>query len=275
MDGALESLHAIFGLARLLSQEPHVWAQHQRTGWISHGLAGVESLLTAGSSTKPQLQRMMAMLRQVEAQELDGKRWVRAWIGQRYLAIRLHDGSGAINPWGGGPTPPALQLLVGVQSLLGFADHSLLRTLRVMNAQLGALNHPFPENVRRFNVQQGTAGFGLFGSRNSGWLTWVTQNVRDGIEMDQVNINRIRLAEIAVAIELARLNTNTIPEDLKSLAPAFIEAVPEPLGQSQPFTFERLTPGYRVFLGTNAPAIKSKEKSRWWQPIGPIITIGR
>ena len=90
-------------------------------------------------------------------------------------------------------------------------------------------------------------------------------------------INRTRLAEIAVAIELSRLETEVVPEDLRSLAPTFIEALPVPLGDGGPFTFEQLNPGYRIFHGTSAPVVKTNKGRNNFQisSSGAMITVGR
>ncbi len=278
IDGALDSIAAIARIGRIFGGIPIPIAQHFRLACVNIGLDASEQLIANGTVPKPQLNRLMRILRESEAQTLDGNWRVRAFIGHRYLTIRIHENPGQrFNPWMGGPPPPAIQLLAGIQTSLGMSDRALIKALRSLNAQIDALKHPFPENLRQLQTIQGQLGPDLGANPFGNWLASMTMIDPGALSWEMNLVNRTRLTEIAVAIELARLETEAVPEDLQSLAPTFIEALPVPLGDGGPFTFERLNPGYRIFHGTNAPVVKANKGRNNFQTSSSaaVITVRR
>jgi len=152
-------------------------------------------------------------------------------------------------PFGlGGPPPSGKdhlrgQLLLGFLKTTGFFKKDRAFYLRAMSNHIASSKLPFPE---RFTVSQNSSfvppnGFYLISSM-------MLPALGKAATRDATRAANLRVTETALAIErYRRSNSNSLPDSLSQLVPAYLPAVPADPFDGKPLRFKKRSEGYVVY----------------------------
>ncbi len=238
-EDAVQSLVAGFRIADSLRNEPVVVSQLVRMGGIDRVIASLERTLCRVPPSAEQLRRLAVTVAEIH----DAGSLRRAWIGQRCTVVPVFEDPASLGAGSLGEAPPVFVL--EAYDALGLADREAVAYLDMVEDVIEAVSRAPEERLRAIELldlesRRKGQRFGIVLRRF--WIRPFNLVVRE-LSM----LASVRAAQVALAIERARLASGELPADEAHLAPACLKAVPRDPFAGEPLRYRRLEPGYVVY----------------------------
>ena len=258
-EGACDAMHAQFGAARSLLEEPILISQLVRLACNRIHFDTLEQVLNRTALTEEQMDRL------TEAYEQSAPPWP-AWAprmlaGRRCTYLQVFENHGAfveLDLLGNSESvieerfrSPLERFNWGRYQYSGAADRDTLRYLDLMARWIESTQRPYAEGIAM--CQDIEEELAKRSSYAAGVLYATIPGASGALQQAVADTARQRLARTALALERHRHAKNgALPESLSGLVPDLLAEVPEDPFAGAPIRYQRTPEGYLVYsIGPN------------------------
>jgi hypothetical protein len=238
---AVNALVGAFRVADSVAQEPVTISQMVRQACQSTALSATERVINRVSLTEDHLGRLEDIL----STAYDPNATIRGFVGERFMAIQLFQQPGDLGlpPVFATHREPSL-LQIRIAQALGQVDRFLIRYIDLSNRQIAAMRLPAHERLPVAREIDSQASQVRETHKAPGHFM---PPLGRFVEIDLVNLTRLRVARVAVAVERYRVAHGRLPDHLDELVPAVLETALKDPYDGQPLRYRKLSPGFVVY----------------------------
>jgi hypothetical protein len=253
---AVEALAGAFHIADSLAQEPVSISQQVRQACQTVALSATERVINRTSLGDGQLKRLDNIL----ANAYDPNARIRGFAGERCMALQIFGELDKVGLPPIFPTQEPSMLQIRFAQALGQVDRYLIKYLDLTERQIVAMRLPAHE---RLQVAQEIDQQASKVRSSHKALGFFMHPFGRFVEIDLVNLTRLRVVRVAVAVERYRVAHDHLPEHLDELVPAYVETTPIDPYDGQPLRYRKLQPGFVVYsIGKDLSDDEGMERQR-------------
>ncbi|MCK4850026.1 MAG: hypothetical protein KAT11_01685 [Phycisphaerae bacterium] len=261
-DLATESINLALGVANSFAKEPIIISQLVRGTCQAMAVSSLERVLQGTQLTDEQLAKLATALAAAE----DTQAMLRAIAGERCLVSDVFsrpDEISQIATMTGSEIPLAGPLFL-LYRASGLLEQDHLCYLELKTRYVEALELPLPKRLQAAKaVGDEVPNLPKYRVLTRALFPALSRTV----QIDIVNIARLRTCLAAVAAQRYRLTYGKLPERLSQLVPAYLDAVPEDPFDGQPLRYKKLAEGYVVYsIGHDGKDDGGKEVDKQGEP---------
>ena len=232
---ALESVHAMLGLARSCKKEPLFLVQLVRILFQDRAMASLFAILNAGGADEPAL---AAAQRRISEEIAEDDFPLMGLVGERCAVVDAFQSKGG-----------RFRQVGGLYRVLGLQEGDLCAFLDISGRLCELAAAPYPDRLQTARFCDGEA---MKLSRMRVLTRLMLPSLSTVVRKGAPSHARLQLGLAAVAVERYRLKHGGLPESLDALVPEFLDAAPLDPFDGQPIRFKRLEKGYRLYsIGDN------------------------
>lgn len=239
---AVDALVGAFRVADSVAQEPVTISQMVRQACQSVTLSATERVINRISLEAKDLDRLEKIL----STAYDPNATIRGLIGEQCMVIqtlrRPRDAGLGLPPIIATKGPSLLQIQIA--QALGQVDQYLVKYIDLTDRHIAAIRLPPHERLQA--AEEIKSQMQQFRQAHTA-LRFLSVSFDDIIRLDLVNLTRLRVARVAVAVERYRVAHGRLPDRLEELVPAFLETAPKDPYDGQPLRYKKLSPGFVVY----------------------------
>ena len=253
---AVDALADAFHVADSMAQEPLSISQLVRQACQTVAVSATERVTNRISLEE----QCLARLDEILSTAYDPNASICGFVGERCATIQvfeLPDNLG-LAPVFAANEPSLLQLRLA--QALGQTDRFLVRYIDLTERQIAALSLPPHERMSVAREIESQASQLRKEYKSPGFFM---ASLGPFIENDLVNLARLHVAHVGVAVERYRVAHGALPDHLNELVPAFLETAPTDPYDGQPLRYRRLSPGFVVYsIGKDLSDDGGRERPR-------------
>jgi len=260
---AVDALANTFQVAASLAQEPITISQLVRQACQGIALSTTEWVINRVSLDDDQLKRIEMFL----ANAYDPDASIRGFAGERCIRMLTFREPGKLGLPPIFPTQDPSVLQIRIAQALGQVDGYMLKDLDLTERQIAAMRLPAQERLQAGREIDLLAGKVRSAHKTLGHFMPPLSRF---VEIDLMNLTRIRVARVAVVVERCRVMRGRHPQDLNELIPTFLDSAPIDPYDGQPLRYRKFQPGFVVYsIGEDLSDDEGKRRQRRKRGQGP------
>jgi hypothetical protein len=276
-DLAVKSLVDGLALARSLDLEPLLISQLVRIACLSIMISALEDLLSRHGLPEAQLQELSVALQRAESQTP----FTRGLVGELCMGsevFRVRPAELAVYLGESGMDSPWVRVAYPLYALTGLRERDFLFYLRTMRQMIEVSELPVATGLVRGREYQKETERLIASRKLLIFSRMLLPSLNKASMRAAENEARLRCAGTALGLErYRRLHGEQLPDELASLAGAFLASVPADPFDDQPLRYRKLDRGYVIYsVGpdlTDDGGLEKKSSRHGLRPPGDVTFI--